>query len=87
MKHLYSDKLYDYYESYYQGNPIRMRVNRATGEKMVSMDDLAKAVGYSSLQDSLLKNEGAMNFYLDALNNGQAERSFDEDIRETPDSD
>jgi len=58
MNYISEDENYKYYSGQFEGQEVRMREDKSTGELYLNNEDVAKCLGYENF-DELLKNPEA----------------------------
>lgn len=56
--------------SHFGNSPVRFIQDKGIGSVMMNSEDVAKCLGFESLQDLLSNNPEGADMYLDAMNNG-----------------
>jgi len=74
MKYLYSTETHHVFEDFYEGNQVRFLKDRVTSEIRLHGEDVAKCLGFNSIDEMLLSNDMMLNAFLDGLNSGRITR-------------
>ena len=68
------DKNYIQFMDYFEGNQMRFSLNKKNGEFLINSDDVAKALGFESMDELLQSNPKMADIFLDGMNNGKVKK-------------